>query len=373
MNQEKKRFYSAVSILIGTCIGAGVLGIPYVASKAGFFVAFAYIIFVGLMMLTVHLYLGEISLRTKSNHQIPGYARKYLGKKGGHLMEFATLFGIYSAIVAYILGVGESLSFLIFGEGVYSTILGVLFSVLMAGFLWRGMRTLKKFEKIGVGIVLGLLALIFCIFVKDVNLANLYYFNIGNIFLPFGVILFSLMSFSAIPEVKVVLHKNEKLMKKVLLFGTFIPIVFYILFALIVVGYMGENTPQIATLALGKVFILLGIFTMFTSYLSLGNALQHNFMFDERMKKRKAWILTTLIPIVIFLITRIWDIFSFTKILGIGGVISAGASGILILMMVKKAKKHGDRKPEYSVPINWFIIILFSLIFILGVIYELFF
>jgi len=118
---------------------------------------------------------------------------------------------------------------------------------------------------------------------------------------------------------------------------------------------------------------LLGIFTMFTSYLSLGNALQHNFMFDERMKKRKAWILTTLIPIVIFLITRIWDIFSFTKILGIGGVISAGASGILILMMVKKAKKHGDRKPEYSVPINWFIIILFSLIFILGVIYELFF
>ena len=76
---------------------------------------------------------------------------------------------------------------------------------------------------------------------------------------------------------------------------------------------------------------------------------------------------------MIFLITRIWNVFSFTKLLGIGGVISGGLAGILILIMVKKAKKHGDRKPEYSIPINWFVIGLFSLIFLFGVIYELFF
>ena len=47
MKQENKRFLVAVSILIGTCIGAGVLGIPYVAAQAGFFVALAYILLIG--------------------------------------------------------------------------------------------------------------------------------------------------------------------------------------------------------------------------------------------------------------------------------------------------------------------------------------
>ena len=40
--------------------------------------------------------------------------------------------------------------------------------------------------------------------------------------------------------------------------------------------------------------------------------------------------------------------------------------------MVKKAKKHGNRTPEYEMPINWFIIGMLTLIFVFGVINELF-
>ncbi len=370
MDQDKKRLFTAVSIMVGTCIGAGVLGIPYVAAQAGFFVVLGYILALGMIILTVNLYLGEVALRTKGDHQIPGYARRYLGKKGKVLLEFATVFGIYAAIIAYILGIGESLSFLFFKDSSYTVLIGLLIGFIMSYFIWRGFRTLKKYEKIGVSVILLLLIVIFFIFIKDVNLTNLYYFNIGSIFLPFGVVLFALMSFHAVPELQMVLHKNGGLMKKALIIGTLIPIIFYILFAFVVVGFKGLETPQIATLALGPVFILLGIFTMFTSYLSLGNALKQNFMYDERMRKKTAWFLTAIIPIGIFLITRFFDYFSFTRILSIGGVVSGGLIGISVLMMVKNAKKKGNRKPEYSVPINWFIIGLLSLIFIFGVLKE---
>ena len=371
MNAEnKKGFYTAVSILVGTCIGAGVLGIPYVAAQAGFFVALGYILLLGLIILFVNLYLGEISLRTGRDHQIPGYAGKYLGRKGKKILGFAVVFGIYSAIIAYMLGIGESLSFLIFENSSYTLHFGILFGFIMSSLIWKGMRALKKFEKIGVSIILFLLLVIFFIFIKDVNPTNLYGFSLGNIFLPFGVILFALMSFHAIPEVRIVLHKNEKMMKKVLITGTLISVVFYILFALVVVGFKGSATPQIATLALGSVFVLLGIFTMFTSYLSLGNALLENLMFDERFKKKKAWFLTSIIPIGIFFLVKFFNLFSFTKILSIGGVISGGLISIMVLLMVKNAKKKGDRKPEYSLPINWFIIGILSLIFILGIVYE---
>ena len=57
--------------------------------------------------------------------------------------------------------------------------------------------------------------------------------------------------------------------------------------------------------------------------------------------------------------------------LGIGGVISGGLTGILILLINNQAKKYSERKPEYWIPINWAIIILVSLVFIAGVVIEL--
>jgi len=285
-------------------------------------------------------------------------------------MVFATIFGIYAAIVAYMLGIGESISFLAFGDSSYTTLFGILFGVGMSSLLWRGMKALKKYEKIGVSIILGLILLIIILFFNRIEVANLVYFNIGNVFLPFGVILFALMSFHAIPEVKIVLHKKEKLMKRILITGTIISVIFYILFALVVVGFKGSETPEIATLSLGTVFVFLGMFTMFTSWLALGNALDESFRFDERVKKWQSWILVAFVPILIFLVIRFFEFFSFTKILSIGGVVSGGLVAVLILLMIKKAKKKGNRKSEYSIPINWFIIGFLILIFALGVVRE---
>ena len=343
---EKKRFFVATSILVGTCIGAGVLGIPYVAASAGFLVALAYIVLLAMVLLTVNLYMGEIALRTKGNHHIAGYAEKYLGKKGKFFAEFALIFGIYSAIIAYLFGVGESFSVLIFNHAGHASALGVLFGFFMSFLLWRGMKSLRKFEEIGVSMILFLLAIIVLVFFRHIEISNLLAYNISNIFVPFGVILFALLSFSAIPEVNIVLRKHPHLLKKSLITGALIPVIFYILFALVVVGFKGVTTPEIATLALGPLFIVLGIFTMFTSYLALG------------------------IPIILFLFIKYFKYFSFTKMLSIGGVIAGGLTAILILLMAVKAKKKGNREPEYSFPINWFIIIFLSLIFVLGIITE---
>ncbi len=367
MDAEKKRFFTAVSVLVGTSIGAGVLAIPYVAAQAGFFVALAYIVVLGLLVFVVNLYFGEVILRTKGDHQIAGYAGRYLGRKGKIILEFATIFGIYAATIAYMFGIGESLSFLIFKNSDYTLFFGVVFGIAMSGLLWKGIKSLKKFEKIGVLVILALLVAIFVIFFKDINFINFYSFNIGNIFLPFGVILFALMSFYAIPELQIILHKNEKQMRKVLITGTAISVIFYSIFAFVVVGVKGIQTPEIATLALGEFFVFLGIFTLFTSYLSLGNALLENLMYDERLRKSEAWFLTSIIPIFLFVFIRIFDFLSFTKILSVGGVVSGGLIAVSVLFMVKKAKEKGNRKPEYSVPVNWFIILFLSLIFATGV------
>ena len=69
----------AAFTLIGGIVGAGVLGIPYTIAKAGFLYGFILIVVLGLVFLTINLFLGEVILRTKGNHQLTGYATKYLG------------------------------------------------------------------------------------------------------------------------------------------------------------------------------------------------------------------------------------------------------------------------------------------------------
>ena len=370
MVTKNKTFLAGISILIGTAIGAGVLGIPYVVAKSGFLIGAIHILLIGAIILLANLYLGEIVLRTKGEHQLGGYARKYLGKTGSFFMSFAIIFSVYSAIIAYLVGISGSFSFLFFGNFNYAILIGILFGVFMSYLLWRGLKALKTFEKFGVSAIFLLFILIIIFFLKKISFANLTAINTNFLFLPFGVVLFALLSFFALPEINFVLKKDKILMKKILVFGTLITILFYVLFAFVVVGFNGVETPEIATVALGPIFIMLGIFTMFTSYLALGNALRDHLIYDFKFKRISSWILSSLIPIFLFLLVKISKYFTFTKILSIGGAVSGGIIAILIFLMSKKAKEKKERKPEYSIYINWFIIILLSLIFAAGIVRE---
>ncbi|MBX4212064.1 hypothetical protein KW787_01230, partial [Candidatus Pacearchaeota archaeon] len=124
----------------------------------------------------------------------------------------------------------------------------------------------------------------------------------------------------------------------------------YIIFAFLVIGFKGNQTPKLATIALGKPFILLGIITMFNAYLALSIALTQTFHKDLKKRKVSSWIYTISVPIILLVLLEIFNQADFIKILGIGGVVSGALAAILILLMVSEAKKHGNRKPEYSMP-----------------------
>ncbi|MEM3405452.1 MAG: aromatic amino acid transport family protein [Candidatus Pacearchaeota archaeon] len=365
------KFIPALAILIGTIVGAGFLGIPYVVSKSGFIPGLLVILFVFLFILTIKLYLGEIVLRTKGNLQLVGYAEKYTGEIGKFLMFFATIFGIYSALIAYIIAEGESLSYLIFGNFNYSFIFSCFFWLIMCYLTFIGLKALKKYEKISMFLVIILFLIIFINYVKSIKLENLMYVNKENFFLPFGVILFSFLGFSAIPEVNRVMHGKENYIKDVIIIGTLVPFILYSIFSFVLLGNFAENINEIATLSLNRIYSSLAVLTLFTAYFSLSIAIRDMFRFDLKLGRMKGWIFSSFVPFIIFLLFYIFKIDSFIKILGIGGVISGGLTGILILFMNYNAKKNSERKPEYELKINKFIIFLFSLIFLIGTILEL--
>lgn len=368
-----KKFWAATFTLTGATIGAGIWALPYVFSKAGIFVGISWVVFLGAIMIFTNLSLGEVCLRTKQKHQLAGLAEKYLGKNGKTLMIFAILFGIYSALLAYLIGEGQSLSKLLTGNLNYSILFGAIFWLLMTLLLRGGLKGLKKVETWGVILIITLILGIFMWSLPKINLTNIPLINPQYIFLPFGVVLFALLGFISLPELRIEIAGQEKKLKKAIILGTLIPIILYIIFSLSFVGILGNKIEEIATLSFGPIVILLGIFTMFTSYFVLSFSLEDMFKLDINSSNLISFIFVSLVPLALYLIISFFGILSFVSVLGAGGLVSGSLTGILILIMNKKAKKKGNRKPEYSMHINWFLILLLCAVFSLGVVFEFFF
>ncbi len=361
--------FIAISVLIGTIVGAGILGIPYVTMQSGFGISLINMIIIAIAMIVTMLYLGQISLASEKNHHLPGYAEKYLGKKGKMLMFIAFAFGIYSAIVAYLIGEGESLSFLFFSHTNYSLHFGIVVWLIVSLMSYYGLKAFKDGEEIGVILIFILIISITVFAWNKIDVSNLSYNYPEKFFVPFGVILFAFLGFSSIPEVKNIIRNDEKTMKKSIILANIIVFFIYAIFAAVVVGFKGIDTPQIATLALGKGFVLLGMITMFTSYLALSIALIDSLTFDFKIKRTKAWLYTISIPMMLFITVQIFSLASFTRVLGIGGVVSGGLMAILILFMARRSKKIHE-KSKYKVPYSPLLSLILIIIFVTAAVLE---
>lgn len=370
-----RAFYSAVATLTGCIIGAGILGIPFVVVRAGFWTGLLVILVLGLATLLVHLLVGEISLRSNKCHQLAGYAEKYLGKSGKYLMTASMVIGVYGALVAYSLGVGESLYSMF---GISKVLWIVLFYGLMSFLIFGGLKVLAKSE-FGLEVVKFLVfaGLLIVLFSSDYfSPSHFVGFSWNNLLLPYGVILFAFIGTSAVPEVREELKLCKLFTKRVIILGSVIPIIVYTLFAFAVVGVSGGFTTEVATIGLvnfvgGVGFVLLHLFAilaMTTSFIALGYALKDMYRVDFGLPHWEAWALVVSIPAVLLML----GVDSFVRVLEIAGTFAGGIAGITIVLIHAKARRRSERKPEFSVRMNWFSYSGLILLFVLGILYELF-
>lgn len=372
MKKRSKAFLAATFTLVGTVVGAGILGLPYVFAQSGFGVGLFWLFFLGLILLYVNLCFGELTLRTRKFHQMPGYAEEYLGKKGKIFIIFAFGFSVYSALLAYLIGEGQSLSYLFTGGFEYAVYFTLGFWLLMTLLLHEGLKGLKKVETLGVITVIILVFGIFIYFFPQISVNNFDLSEKGNFFLPIGVVLFALLGYTAIPEMRILLKKDGDLFRSSIFLGKIIPLTLYVLFVVTCIGVFGKDIPEVSTLALGKIATVLGVFTMMTCYFAFSFALKDMFRYDLGLGKTTlSGFFVSIVPLLAFLLINFFGFASFVLVLSVGGAVAGGLKGIAILVMNKKAKEKGNRNPEYSVPINWFIIFVLGLIFISGIVFEL--
>lgn len=377
---KNKHFFLVLSVLIGTTIGAGIFGLPYAIIRSGIIPGLFYFLILGGAVTLIHLFFGEIALRTKEKYRLPGFAQKYLGEKGRILITISVLLGTIGALLAYIILAGDFLKILFTSSilKLSSFQLAFIFWLVLSFFIFRGMKIIAPVE-IFTNIFFFLFIFIiiwFCL--PKINFSNLEFLNLPDIFLPYGVILFSLVGWSAIPEIIAISKTSEekKDIKKAIISATIIVISLYVLFVSAIAGVTGGKTSFDALSGLisflGKKIIifgaLAGVITLADSFLILGLYLRNIFIYDLKLPKTISFFIACGSPFLLYLA----GLRSFINTIGFVGTIIGAIEGIAIVLIFKKAKKLGDREPEYNLNIPSFLLYFLILIFILGAAFQVF-
>jgi len=372
---SRRNFIQATSILIGTIVGAGIFGLPYAFSKVGFFPGIFYLLFLGIVFLITKFCYTEVILRTKDDMEMSGYVRRYLGKNWQILITVSLILGIFSALIAYTIGVGQFL-YAILGPvlGGSQIFWSLCFWTLASILVFKGIGIISKVE---LFMAFGLIAIVLIVFVMSysyIDVNNLKSFNLQNLFFPYGAVLFALGGATAIPTMRRMLSNDVKLLRKAIVLGLSIPILIYILFSLTVIGVSGEFVSETAVTGLAKITnggILLiggifGILAMTTSFLALGHILMQLFRRDYKVPRFPAWALTVFVPLVVFLL----GLRSFIVVISFAGGILSGIQGIALVASYYRAKKMGDRKPEFNFNLAKPIAYVIYAVFFFGIVYQ---
>lgn len=373
-------FLKALSVFLGTIIGVGIFGLPFVALKGGFFVVVFYFLFMVLVAVSVHFLFAEVVVGTKKIHRLPGYVGEYLGEPLKKITFFVVVIGLMGALLAYLIVGGEFLNSLFspyFGGNL--TIYTLLFFVLGTYFVFRGIKSISGVEMSLLIVLLGILIIFFIKVFPSINIDHLKTLNLKFLIFPYGIILFSLWGSAIIPEIKEMLDvsllkktqqkaKLQKNLKKVIFLGIIIATAVYLFFIFIVLGASGSGTSKEAISGLSQVLggniiklgFIFGVITCFTSFLALALTLKKIFWYDFGLSKNLAWFITCFLPLVLFLL----GLREFIDIIGFTGAIALGIEGIIIVFLYRAFLRK-----KFSQKINPGFYLLTG-IFILGIIFE---
>lgn len=370
-----KQLLHAITVLIGTMVGVGVFGVPFVFAKAGFWVGLVFLLFAAGATMLLNLLYAEVILRTPTTHQLVGYTSIYLGRFFRMVILFVGVLTIYGALLAYIIISGEFLhnvlsQFFAIPPQYYS--IG-FFAVVSALLLFR-LRTVAFIEFAMTLFFIAVVLVIFGIGIPQMRLENLTAFTPEFWFLPYGVLLFAMAGLTSIPIQRQILNGRERELKPAIIIAVSVAALLYLVFAFTVVGVSGEITSPdaleglLAFLGYKIIFLgsLFGVLAIFTSYLMLGTALVDVFSLDYGIKRRTSWFLAVLPAILLFFS----GMRNFIDVISLIGSVAIGIEAVVVIILVLRARKKGNRPPEFTIRVPRPVLYLLALVFAAGAIYA---
>lgn len=374
MNEKQGSVLGGMLLIAGSCIGAGMLGLPIVTGLSGFFPSLGMFFLAWIFMTSTALLLVEVNgwfsrqvnLLTMVNHS--------LGKWGKGICWVTYLFLFYALLVAYISGIGGLCGtfFKVNFDTAFPSWMGSLIFVLLFGWIvYLGTRKVDLFNR---GLMLGkigffvLLVVVGVFYIQPSFLLRSDPINAPSA-LPLLVIAFGFHNM--IPSLNSYLKGDLKRVRLTVVGGSLMAFVIYLIWEILVLGIVpldGANglieslkndkeASQSIALIIGSPYIRLfaqglAFFAILTSFLAQALSLVH-FLSDGlkvNYKKQESLGLCALALIPPLALSIIYPQLFFKALNFAGGICAVILFGILPATMVWIGRYRKANTGSYKLP-----------------------
>ncbi len=348
---------SGTLLIAGTTIGAGMLGIPLVTAKTGFFPALGITLLVWLFMFATGLLYLEATLWMHEGANVLSMSRRFLGKSGRVFAGVVYLFLYYCLMVAYF-AAGAPI-FIAFLGLKLSTMGYLVYGLTFAGIVVFGIKAVDRINYILMGaMVLAYFLLVF-VAAPEISSERLITQDWSKVVFA-APILFSAFGYhNVIPSLTNYFKRDVKVLRGAIFFGTLVPLIVYLIWQWLIIGTVPETAieealvegkPATAVLQtlIGSPWIMkagqfFALFAILTSMLGVAFSMVDFIADGMRIKAKKIMtrvILCCLVFAPPFLFSSIDPKIFVTAIGFAGGFGEAFLNGLLPVMMVWVGRYH---------------------------------
>lgn len=367
---SSSKILGSTLIIAGTTIGAGMLALPIASAGLGFSTSLIIMIGIWALMAYTALLMLELHQHADYDATLHTLAKQFLGDKGKWIATFAMLFLFYALCAAYIAGGGGQFNEKLhnwFAIDVSNGVGTLIFTIIIAAIVTFGTHSVDRVNR--VLFTCKLIAMVVMLFFLTPNIQAVHLLNMplekGLIVAALPVIFTSFGFHGSIPAVVRYLNLDMKALKKVMVFGSLLPLVVYILWQLATLGVVdqatlsqaGDVTALVGTLsqvihssAISQVVSVFADLALITSFLGVSLGL-FEFLGDSLNKNqskggRVGIALVTFVPPLCF---ALFYPQGFIMALGYAAIALAVLAILLPVAMVMRSRALNQDKQAFTV------------------------
>ena len=350
-SESRLTFMEATSIIVGHGVGAGILSVPFLASRNSIF-DFIWIIVVAYVInLIEHLMIAELSYNNGGAQFITCLDRElFIGKLKNFLTWLAFIVLGVAEIVkvsGFITGAAAALQSWF---GISAIAAMVIYYILVAIVVYAGMKIVGICEKISVYAMIGVIGiLVVATFLSKTNALPSQFVSTGNIMALYSIVAFALSAVMSVPQVVKGLNGDVKKIRGAIAAGTGINLFLIIIITIITLIGAGTDITKNGALVdlsahlggwvsiIGYLFTLLALSTSFWACtLNLRDIISEKTSLNIKL----CWLIATL-PCLLLALTGS----SFVTLTRISSAASVLLGIAVILAYSKSRKKSGNLSP----------------------------
>jgi tyrosine-specific transport protein len=343
MEDRRVAIWRGARPLIGTVVGVGIFGLPYVFAQAGYVYGVVQLVLVAALALLTYFIFSDLLAISKGHVRFVAVVSNQLGPLGRAMATLAFFGTLWGAMLAYMIVGGQ------FAATVFRPLLGgqlfnyqMAFWIIASACIVGGALFVRRMQAILIPVFFVMIAALALYALPHMHVEYLNTLDTSQMFAPFGALVFAFSGFSAVPECREALGRRKNLTRSSLVLATILVTVLYALFTFAIVGMTGAFTSVQAVDGLRfvaapwlPVFVsIIGLCTVFTAFLSVGLALTNSLLYDFRGRFLSSWWLAVIVPLCLFL----FGARDFINVIGTTGGLLGGLSGIVLVVAYERAR-----------------------------------